>query len=129
MARTYHVDIAQYAAKSDRKWIDNLLSHHTVPGVAGGTQGVARRIGIDGIHHISLIRRLTREAGFATAGAVSIARRLLATDSAHVSLMPGLELEFDRPRFERDVDQLIAEGVEAVQPPRRGRPPGQSRTD
>jgi len=121
--RLYHVDIARFATSSDRKWIDNLLSHFSVPGVRGGRQGIPRRISADGIYHIALIRRLHLELGLGVSDAVSLATRLLSTDVGQFSLADQLTLHFDVTRFRRSIDAAIAEGVESVVPARRGRPP------
>ena len=124
MARLYHVDIARYAAAADHKWVDNLLSHFELPGVEGGRQGSARRISVDGIQHIALVRLLTRRArplasqrrspGDATPG-----RQL---GSARAS-RDGLELRLDLEQLSFEhVERSIADGVESVTPARRGRP-------
>jgi hypothetical protein len=123
MARFYHVEVARHAADADSKWIDNLLSHFAVPGVENARQGVARKISLRGVYHVALIRRLNREVGLPVAAAVSIAGRLLASESAHAQLAPGLDLNVDRSALERDVDRRVSEAVEASTPPRRGRPP------
>lgn len=125
MARFYHVDIARFAANADQKWVDNLLSHYQVPGVEGARQGLARRISAIGVYHIALIRSLTREAGIATASAVSLSVRLLTPGVATVSIFAGLEFRFDRDVFERQIDGAISEAVESIAPARRGRPPKQ----
>ena len=123
MARLYHVDIATHAAQADSKWVDNLLSHFSVPGVEGGRQGSARRISEHGIHHVALVWSLTRDLGIPIQSAVSVAGRLLSTGEVR-GLGPGwVTLVFDREAFVRDVDRLVADGVESVTPVRRGRPP------
>ena len=123
MSRFYHVDIAQFAADADAKWIDNLLSHFDIPGVEGRRQGVARRISEIGVLHIVLVRRLTREAGVATERAVAMSTQLLTSDTESAILIGGLTLRLDRKRFERDVGERIAIAVESIVPARRGRPP------
>lgn len=123
MARFYHVDIAQFAADADAKWIDNLLSHFDVPGVEARRQGVARRISEDGIFHIVLVRRLTRELAVPNERAVAIATRLLSAAGESDYLVGGLSLRLDRGYFEREVAARIAIAVESIVPARRGRPP------
>lgn len=123
MARTYHVDIAQYVANADRKWVDNLLSHFEIPGVERAERGVARRIATNGIYHITLVRQLTQRLDLGASAAVTMAGHLLADPAGRLSLPVGLELHFDRDAFENDVDRRIAEAVESVIPARRGRPP------
>jgi hypothetical protein len=123
MARVYHVEIARHAADADPKWVDNLLSHFSVPGVENARQGVARRVTLSGVYHIALIRRLNRELGLSVSSAVALASRLLASDAARASVAPGPELHIDRSAFERDVDRRVSESVESSSRPRRGRPP------
>jgi hypothetical protein len=123
MARVYHVEIARHAADADPKWVDNLLSHFSVPGVENARQGVARRVTLSGVYHVALIRRLNRELGLSVSSAVALASRLLASDAARASVAPGLELHIDRSAFERDVDRRVSESVESSSRPRRGRPP------
>jgi hypothetical protein len=122
MARTYHVDIAQYVANADRKWVDNLLSHFRIPGVEKAERGVARRIATNGIYHIALVRQLTQRLDLGVSAAVSIAAHLLAEPVEQLSLPVGLELRFDRDTFQNDVNGRIADAVESVTPARRGRP-------
>ena len=121
MARFYHVDIARHASGADGKWIDNLLSHFTVPGVVGGRQGTPRRITESGVCHIVLIWRLYRALGVRCSDSVSLAIRLLDGVAA-IELVRGVELTLDRPAFEREVARLVEQAVEAVVPARRGRP-------
>jgi hypothetical protein len=123
LSRLYHVDIARFAAKADHKWVDNLLSHFAVPGVERARQGLARRISADGIHHIALIRVITRDLGVSTGTALTLAERLLSENAAKVDVEPGLSLTLDRVSFVRRIDAAIADAVEAVEPARRGRPP------
>jgi len=123
MARDYHADIARHAAGADTKWVDNLLSHFDIPGVAGGRQGVARRVTAHGVCQVVLIRRLTLLFGMTTAKAVLMAGQLL-DDGEQSSLDAdyGIELRLDRRVFERAIDGAITEAVESVTPAPRGRP-------
>jgi hypothetical protein len=129
LARFYHLDIARFAANADLKWVDNLLSHFDVPGVERSRQGMARRISIDGIYHIVLVRLLNRELGVSVSAAVSLAAQLLDTEAGTVPMGRGLDLELDVGRFCREVDSAIAEGVESLEPARRGRPPRATTSD
>ncbi len=122
MIRSYHVEIARFAADADQKWVDNLLSRFEVPGVDSSKQGLSRRISDVGIYHIALIRALTAELEVSTARAVSLAGQLL-TDPAAVVVAEDIELVFDRPSFERRIDARVADAVESIAPARRGRPP------
>lgn len=120
--RLYHVDIARHAATADHKWVDNLLSHFDVPGVEGGRQGSPRRITVDGIQHIALVRVLSSDLGLSVSDSVKLAPLLLSADSEPLALGNGLELRLDIAEFRLNVNRLIADGVESVAPARRGRP-------
>src|ERR1044071_8241873 len=100
MARSYHVEIARFAADADQKWVDNLLSRFDIPGVDSSRQGLSRRISDIGIYHIALIRALIAELEVSTARAVTLAGQLLSAPNA-VSVTADIELVFDRPLFER----------------------------
>ena len=123
MTRFYHVDIARFAARADHKWVDNLLSHFDVPGVERARQGLARRISATGIHHIALIRAMSRGLGVSTGTALTLAARLLSENSSTVDVEPGLSLTLEKVSFLRRVDAAITDAVETVEPARRGRPP------
>jgi hypothetical protein len=128
MTRDYHIDIARHAANTDPKWVDNLLSHFDIPGVAAGGQGVSRRVSVDGVYHVALIRSLTLDIGVTTGTAVSMAARLLAAGGEQrVAMAPWLELQFDRQAFKHAVDAAVTDAVESVTPARRGRPPARDR--
>jgi hypothetical protein len=124
--RSYHIDIAAFAADCDIKWIDNLLSHFDVPGVQSARQGVARRLSIDAIHTIVLARFLNRDAGLSIERALQAAKDLLAGNGSH-PLSPWVALHFDRAGFTNDVEANVAQAVESVVPRRRGRPPSAER--
>jgi hypothetical protein len=123
LARFYHVDIARFACGADLKWVDNLLSHFDVPGVERTRQGSSRRLSAAGIHHIALIRTISRNLGVSTGLAVSLATRLLAEGPSKVDIEPAISLTLDRGTFVRQIDAAIATAVESIEPARRGRPP------
>lgn len=109
-------------ANSERKWIDNLLSHFDVPGVERTQRGSARRIAPVGIYHIALARQIATELDTTLKAAVALAATLLGSDGRAVHVFPGFSVHFDRPAFETAVDARIAEAVESIVPARRGRP-------
>ena len=122
MARSYHVDIARFAADANEKWVDNLLSHFTIPGVEAARQGVPRRISAHGVYCIALVRRLTRDLGVSTEKAVVLADHLLTAQHDHVTVTPAVELRINRRGFQQEIDARVAEAVESIVPARRGRP-------
>jgi hypothetical protein len=52
-----------------------------------------------------------------------LAIRLLETDDGSNAVFEGLALRFDRGAFTASIDVQVADAVEWVSPPRRGRPP------
>jgi hypothetical protein len=122
MARSYHVDIAAFAAGVDRKWIDNLLSHFNVPGVESQKRGVARRLSLEAIRTVVLVRALAAETGLSVDRALATATALLDRADARASASPWISLQIDRAAFDADVERRLAAAVEAVVPRKRGRP-------
>jgi hypothetical protein len=123
MARYYHVDIAAFAAEADRKWVDNLLSHFVIAGVESARQGVSRRLSINAIQTVVLVRILARDTGLSIDRALSTANDLLgASDGRVLGGAEWVALQIDRPAFEAEVDRRVAAAVESVVPKRRGRP-------
>jgi hypothetical protein len=123
MSRNYHVDIAAFAADTDRKWVDNLLSHFDVPGVESQKQGVARRLSIEAVQTVVLVRALVDDTGLATDRALATATRLLDAENGRLVGDSGwLTVHIDRAAFDAEIDRRVAAAVEAVVPKRRGRP-------
>lgn len=124
MPRFYHVDLAQHVAGADARWVDNLISRFAIPGVEGNGRGASRRLTLTAVQHIALVRSLTTSLGLPLTQAVATAQSLLASPvRAEVSVGRWLRIVFDREEFLQYVDELIADGVEAMTPTRRGRPP------
>jgi hypothetical protein len=124
LSRSYHVDVARHAADAEARWVDNLVSRFAIPGIDSEGQGTSRRISSLGIYHVALVSRLVRALGIALEPASALATRLMATPAGDPILVMGeLELRFDRAAFVASVDARIAEAVESVVPPKRGRPP------
>jgi len=123
LARTYHTDVIAFAADADTKWIDNLLSRFSIPGVVGGRQGVSRRASAAAVYHVALVRLLTREAGIPVALAVATATKLLSSNDAPIVFGSELlQLTIDAPAFRARIDHRLGEAAETLAPARRGRP-------
>ena len=119
--RAYSVDAAALALGVERKFLDNLLSHHALPGCTGGRQGVRRRITRDGIVHLAIAVALARELGMPLARAIELAGRLHVERTSEPA--PALRVTLDLPALERALDPRLALAVESAREPRRGRPP------
>lgn len=124
MQRWYDVKTVALALDVQTKWLDNLLSHHSVRGVARQRQGVERRITDDGVLAIELVRRLGL-LGIGAARAVSIAQAALTTrgsgDLRYVD-DSGIVLLFPATSIERRLRDRMIDAVEAAASVRRGRP-------
>src|SRR5262245_25633449 len=125
MAAAYTVRIAALALDVSTKWIDNLLSHHSIPGVSGGRQGLERAISMDGLLAIEIARLAIDDLGLTVARAAWLASRLVEDRPASgiISTASGISVAFPLERIERRVRERLIEAVEAAPRPRRGRPP------
>jgi hypothetical protein len=104
------------------KWLDNTLSHISVPGVQQEKQGVARRITIDGLLILAVATVLIRELGIPLAGAIGIAGRLTANGGQYASPQ-GVSLQLNLKTLRAGLLERLENAVEMAPVPRRGRPP------
>ena len=108
------------------KWIDNILSHHELPGIERTRQGVERRISDDGLLAIEIIRILSREAGLTIPSAALIVTRAIGRRQGslvRVELAPGIELRIDASHIEQRLRERLADAIDAAPRVARGRPP------
>lgn len=104
------------------KWVDNLLSHHDVPGCSGGRQGVARRISDLGVLAIAHVRLFASELGMPVSRAVALVRN--ASDGVTVGPLrttSGLRIE-PSPQMAADLQERLRDALQAAPRRRRGRP-------
>jgi hypothetical protein len=124
MARAYDAKLIAHTIAVPFKWVDNLLSHHELPGVARARQGVQRRITEDGLIAIEIVRLLSVELGLAVGRAVAIARGAVrdGTPEVRVSIHSHLAVVIQMADVERSLRERLVEASEAVGRARRGRP-------
>lgn len=125
MARTYSIKAIALTIGMTPKWIDNLLSHHVVPGATRGRQGIQRRITDEGLLAIELTRVLARELRVPLGRSVDLARRALESRSSsdgRVSIDSGLILVFNLTAIEHRLRARMLDAVESVARVARGRP-------
>lgn len=120
--RSYDVAIAALAIDAPQKWVDNILSHHRVPGVVAARRGITRRIPHATLLQLALTRHLHTEIALGVRDALRLAGALLADDdpvhaSAHVSI------SVDRAAFTNALAARLRAAIESAPTPRRGRPP------
>jgi len=121
MPRAYTVATAALALDVPVKWVDNILSHHTVPGVAQKRQGVARRLSVDGLLILALTTFLVQELGSPVPRAIGMAEQLLRNEGRYESPR-GLSLILDLSTFRNNLLDRLENAVEMAPVPRRGRP-------
>ena len=123
--RSYSVRLIALAIGVPYKWLDNLLSRHSLPGIQRARQGIERRITDEGALGIELCRILNLELGVSLERAVAIAGESLAsrTGDAFQYVTPGgLALHLPFAPLEQRLRTRIAEAVESVAQVPRGRP-------
>lgn len=125
MQVTYDVRIAALTVRADAKWVDNLLSHHVLPGVERARQGVERRVGRDGLLAMELVRLLSREGGLTVGRAATLVNRAAQLRNAGdfvIELATGIELRIDARAIEARLLGQLADAIEAAPRVARGRP-------
>jgi hypothetical protein len=125
LARAYTVAAVAVTLKVSRKWLDNVLSHHRIPGVVQGTQGVSRRLTPQAIVLLELAVGMTNALGSPMGRALSLAGALVQKGggTATLDLGSSLQVSVDLERMTQELYARLAEAVEVTPVRRRGRPP------
>jgi len=106
--------------------LDNLLSHHAIPGVTGGKQGVSREIAAEGLLAIELVRALVHDFGLPVSRAAAlVAQAAPSADSAELVMTSssGLRVSLSLSQAEARIRARMIDAIEATAQVRRGRPP------
>jgi hypothetical protein len=119
--RAYTVATAAVTLRMPSKWIDNVLSHHSIAGVAKARQGIARRLTPHAILNLEVALRLLDALSLPTARALELARDLMAS-TGELSTGKGITLTLDIEAIRAELAQRLAHAVEIAPLPRRGRP-------
>jgi hypothetical protein len=122
LARAYTIATAALTIGTSVKWLDNVLSHNRVSGVAQERQGVARRLSVDGIVVLALAVLLIRELGLPTSKAIAVAEQVASTQGRY-TVPQGLTLALNLSQFRRELLHQLERAVEMAPVPKRGRPP------
>ena len=122
MARAYTIATAALALGMPIKWLDNVLSHIRVAGVAQERQGISRRLTVEGLLVLALAVLLIQELGLPTPRAIVVAEDLAKTEGIYITRQ-GLNLALDLPSFQVQLLERLENAVEIAPVPRRGRPP------
>jgi hypothetical protein len=122
MPRAYTIATAALALGTSVKWLDNVLSHNRVPGVAQERQGIARRLTVEGLVVLGLAVLLIQELGLPTQKAIALAEGLASGEGRYLA-QEGLSLALDLPSFRAGLLERLENAVEIAPVPKRGRPP------
>jgi hypothetical protein len=122
MPRAYTVATAALALGVSTKWVDNVLSHNTITGVAQARQGVSRRLNIEGLLSLYLVLLLTNELGITLTVAIRLAEELATREGRSVT-PAGVNIHLDLESHRNRLLSRLEHAVEVAPLPRRGRPP------
>lgn len=122
MPRAYTIATAALALGTSVKWLDNVMSHNRVPGVAQERQGISRRLTVEGLLVLALAVLLIQELGLPTVKAIALAEDLAKSEGRHIA-QQGLNLGLDLPAFRARLLESLENAVEIAPVPKRGRPP------
>jgi hypothetical protein len=119
--RAYTVATAAFTLRMPVKWVDNLLSHHQLRGVTGGTQGHARRLSLDAIVTLAVALSLWKTLRAPIRSCLHIAESL--EDGKHIA-GDGIVVSVPLASIRAETVDRLSHAVETVPVPRRGRPRG-----
>jgi hypothetical protein len=122
MARAYTIATAALTLGTSVKWLDNVLSHNRVSGIARERQGISRRLTVEGLVGLALTVLLVRELGLPTAKAITVAENLAKSEGRYIA-QQWLILTLDLSSFRADLLDRLESAVEIAPVPKRGRPP------
>jgi len=122
-ARSYDVAVTALTVDAPLKWIDNLLSHHEVPGCSGSRQGIERRVSDHGVLCIAVIRLLNAELRIPLAHAVQIvAEGYDGRGLGELRTPSGIRIQLPLADIEHTLHARLLDALQSAPPRRRGRP-------
>lgn len=122
--RAYTVATTAVTLGVSRKWVDNVLSHHRVPGVLQKKQGIARHVTPVGLLALEIGVSLGRALAIPIAQALEIANQLIEAKGGVVQLpsTPSIRVIADIEAITGELNTRLERAVEMTPTPRRGRP-------
>jgi hypothetical protein len=122
--RAYTIAASAVTLGVSKKWLDNVLSHHRVPGVFQSKQGIPRRITPPALLALEIAARLGRGFAIPFAEALEIATQLIESQEDAIELPEALLIRFSAnvEAISRELNDRLERAVEMSPNPRRGRP-------
>ena len=105
-----------------QKALDNLLGREGRRLLPRGRQGRGRRLPLAILEIVAVALLLKRDLGVSIARGLELAEQLAAAPNSRLPLGRLGTLHFDLLALRQSLLPAIAEAIESIQPPRRGRP-------
>jgi len=123
--RAYTIAATAVTLGVSKKWLDNVLSHHSVPGGHQTRQGIVRRVTPEGLLNLELALRLNRDLALPIGRALGTAAQLIQAEGGEVTIGndPTLRIHVDVGLLKRSMNSRLERALEITPTPRRGRPP------
>jgi hypothetical protein len=124
LLRAYTVATTAVTLGVSKKWVDNVLSHHRVPGVLQQKQGIARRVTPAGLLALEIGVCLGRAFAIPIAQALEIANQLMEAkgDTIQLPSIPSIRVVADIETITSELNTRLERAVEMTPNPKRGRP-------
>ena len=122
--RAYTVAATAIALGVSKKWVDNVLSHHRIPGVLQKRQGITRRVTPEALLRLELVGVLTTTLDIPILRALDFANRLIEEQGKEIDLpeSPHVRLSADLRTIAAELNTRLEHALEISPSPRRGRP-------
>jgi len=120
--RAYTVAATAVTLGVTRKWIDNVLSHHSVTGVLHAKQGIQRQVTPIGLLTLGVALGLGRSMNIPIGRALEISNRLIAAKGGEVAFGTYVTLRADVESISRQLEYRLERALEMTPIPKRGRP-------
>ena len=120
--RAYNVAATAVTLGVSQKWLDNVLSHHRVPGVLNEKQGIQRQVTPKGLLMLEVALMLQRSLKIPISRAVEVAGELISARGREVALESGVILRVDVDSISHRLQTRLEHALEITPIPRRGRP-------
>jgi hypothetical protein len=121
--RTFSTATAAHALGVDRKVLDNLLTREAKALVGVGRRGKDRRISFLVLEQLALALLLKRDLGVSLAKGLELAAAIVRSPTGEVAVGSLGMLRYEPTGLRLPLETALADALEEVAPPRRGRPP------
>jgi hypothetical protein len=122
--RAYTVAATAIALGVSKKWVDNVLSHHRIPGVLQKRQGITRRVTPEALLRLELVGMLTTSLNIPIPRALDLANRVIREPGKGIDLpdLPHVQISADIGAIKVALETRLEQALEISPNPRRGRP-------